>query len=209
MQINPNPNPDHITPRQMEVLRLVRDYRRSHGFSPTLKELAAELGVSKVTVFEHLSVLQKKGLLKRSKHKVRSLEIADDVAFPDEADLPLVGWIAAGKPIEAIEDRQALALDQLYSSRHERFALRVRGDSMIEDQIRDGDYVIAERRSEVQDGETVVAVLSDGEATLKKIYRESDGAYRLQPANSAYAPLIVPSGKLEVQGVVIGVMRRY
>lgn len=197
-----------LTPKQLRILRLIRDYQRKHGYSPTMQELADVLGVTKVTVFEHVSGLEKKGLLRRSKHRARSLELTPRVEFPDESEgvLPLVGHIAAGAPIEAIENPELVDLDNMFSSPAGVFALRVRGDSMIDEQIRDGDLVVAERRETARDGETVVALLDDGEATLKKFYRDG-GRFRLQPANPSYSPIYLDS--VRIQGVVIGVLRTY
>ncbi len=196
-----------LTPKQLRILTYVRDFSRARGYAPTMQELADEFGVSKVTVFEHIAALQKKGFLKRSRHKARSLRLSGEYQFPDERPtrLPLVGTIAAGRPIEAIEDRQVLDLEELFVSPHETFVLRVRGDSMIEDNICDGDYVVVERRNTAQNGETVVALLDDGEATLKRFYRDAEGI-RLQPANRDYAPIRVPN--VQIQGVVVGVIRK-
>ena len=196
-----------LTPKQMRVLQYVRDYRKSRGYAPTMQELANEFGVSKVTVFEHIAALQRKGLLKRSRHKARSLELSAAIEFPDERPtlLPLVGTIAAGRPIEAIESTQTLDLEAVFAARAERFALRVRGDSMIDDSICDGDYVIVEKRETARDGETVVALLPDGDATLKRFYRDKAGV-RLQPANSKYEPIVSPN--VQIQGVVVGVLRK-
>lgn len=196
-----------LTPKQLRVLTFIRDFSRAQGYAPTMQELADEFGVSKVTVFEHIAALQKKGYLKRSRHKARSLQLSDDIEFPDERPtcLPLVGTIAAGRPIEAIEDREALDLEDLFVSPRGSFVLRVNGDSMIEDNICDGDYVVVERRETARDGETVVALLEDGEATLKRLYRERNGI-RLQPANAAYEPIVVK--QVDIQGVVTGVIRR-
>lgn len=197
-----------LTPKQLRILRLIRDYQRKHGYSPTMQELADVLGVTKVTVFEHVSGLEKKGLLRRSKHRARSLELTPRVEFPDESEgvLPLVGHIAAGAPIEAIENPELVDLGNMFCSPSGVFALRVRGDSMIDEHIRDGDLVVAERRETARDGETVVALLDDGEATLKKFYRDG-GRVRLQPANPSYSPIYLDS--VRIQGVVIGVVRAY
>ena len=197
-----------LTPRQLQILTFIRDFRRKHGYSPTLQELADALDVTKVTVFEHLSVLESKGLLRRSKHKARSLELSARLDWPDESatQLPLVGTIAAGAPIEAVEDPESLDLEDLFASRRGCFVLRVRGDSMIDEQIRDGDYVVVERRENPRSGDTVVALLDDGEATLKKFYRERGGV-RLEPANKDFQPIRVRH--CDVQGVVVGVLRRY
>ncbi len=201
-------HPASLTPKQLRVLTFIRDFSRARGYAPTMQELADEFGVSKVTVFEHIVALQGKGYLKRSRHKARSLQLKDDIDFPDERPtrLPLVGTIAAGRPIEAIEIPETLDLEELFVSPRGNFVLRVRGDSMVDDQIRDGDYVIVEKRETARDGETVVALLPDGEATLKRLYREARG-FRLQPANPAYEPIFTEN--LQVQGVVVGVLRRY
>jgi repressor LexA len=173
-----------------------------------MQELADEFGVSKVTVFEHIAALQRKGYLRRSRHRARSLQLSEDIPFPDERPtrLPLVGKIAAGRPIEALETREVLDLEELVVSPHATFVLRVQGDSMIEDSIADGDFVVVEKRETARDGETVVALLEDGDATLKRFYRDPDGI-RLQPANPAYKP--IKTTNVQIQGVVVGVIRRY
>lgn len=198
----------NVTPRQMQVLRFVRDYRREHGYSPTMQEIGDELGLTKVTVFEHVAALEKKAVLRRGeKHSARSLQVCPDFEFPDEPrdGLPLVGRIAAGVPIEAIEDREMVSLDGLFRRPGNLFILEVAGDSMIDEQIRNGDYVICEKRNAARNGETVVALLPDGDATLKKFYRERDRV-RLQPANPDFEPIYVEH--VDIQGVVIGVVRR-
>lgn len=197
-----------LTPKQLRVLTFIRDFTHARGLAPTMQELADEFGVSKVTMFEHIVVLQKKGYLKRSRHKARSLRLSEDIDFPDQKPtcLPLVGRIAAGRPIEAIEDREVLDLEEMFISPHGNFVLRVRGDSMIGDNICDGDYVIVEKRETARDGETVVALLDDGEATLKRFYRTPQGI-RLEAANPAFEPIITRN--VRIQGVVVGVLRRY
>ena len=192
---NMNPN---LTPKQLKILTRIRDCRLSRGYSPTMQELGEELGVSKVTVFEHVEALIKKGALIRDPNKARSLEVNPNYPLPDEqrpTRLPLVGAIAAGSPIEAVEDREHLDLETLFApspGKANRFVLRVRGDSMIEDHIEDGDYVICEQR-----------------ATLKRFYREKGGMVRLQPANAGFEPMIHPADDVHVQGVVVGVIRQY
>ncbi len=200
-----------LTPRQLAILRFIRDYRRSHGYSPTMQEVADELGVTKVTVFEHVGALVKKGLLRRLPYKARSLELTSHVTFPESrpSALPLLGRIAAGHPIEAIENVETLDLEEVFASRADTFVLKVSGDSMMDDHIRDGDYVVVEKRARVRNGETVVALLETGEATLKRFYRESRTRVRLQAANPDFAPIYVDPGRLDLQGVVIGVVRRY
>jgi repressor LexA len=202
----------NLTPRQLEILTSIRDYSRSNGYSPTMQELADQLGVSKVTVFEHVGALVRKGMLRRWPHKARSLELTSLARFPDErpSRLPLAGRIAAGRPIEAIEDLESLDLEAVFASRRptgqSNFALKVVGDSMSDDHIADGDVVVVEPRKNPRNGEIVVALLESGEATLKRFYREK-GRIRLQPANRAYGPLFVQH--LDVQGVVVGVLRQY
>lgn len=197
-----------VTPRQLEILRYIRDYRVSHGCSPTMQEIAAALGVNKVTVFEHVESLVKKGFLRRLPFKARSLILSDQVQFDDEppTQMPLVGYIAAGAPVEAVQTPETIDIGDMFTGKGGTFVLKVRGNSMIDEQIRDGDYVIVERRDQVHDGETVVALLDDGEATLKKFFREKGGKVRLQPANPEFEPILLDH--VQVQGVVIGVMRK-
>ena len=204
-----------LTPKQVEIFRLIRDARISQGFSPTLQELAAELGVSRVTVHEHVEQLIKKGALTRETNKARSLSVAEDFVLPDEMhdgiSFPLVGRIAAGYPIERLQDDESLNLESFFGPRTgsvgATFALQVEGESMQDEGIFDGDYVIVERRNTARSGERVVALLPEGESTLKTFFKEKDGRIRLQPANEAFDPIIVDD--CQIQGVVIGVLRRY
>ncbi|HAW96624.1 MAG: repressor LexA [Phycisphaerae bacterium] len=204
-----------MTPKQVEIFRLIRDARMSQGFSPTLQELAAGLGVSRVTVHEHVEQLIKKGALTRETNKARSLSVAEDFVLPDEMhdgiSFPLVGRIAAGYPIERLQDDESLNLESFFGPRTgsvgATFALQVEGESMQDEGIFDGDYVIVERRNTARSGERVVALLPEGESTLKTFFKEKDGRIRLQPANEAFDPIIVDD--CQIQGVVIGVLRRY
>ena len=204
-----------LTPKQIEIFRLIRDARMTQGFSPTLQELAAQLGVSRVTVHEHVEQLIKKGALTRETNKARSLSVAEDFALPDEmhdgVSFPLVGRIAAGYPIERLQDDESLNLESFFGPRTgsvgATFALQVEGESMQDEGIFDGDYVIIERRNTARNGERVVALLPEGESTLKTFFKEKDGRIRLQPANEAFEPIIVDD--CQIQGVVIGVLRRY
>jgi repressor LexA len=200
----------NVTPRQLDILRLIRKFRSNRGYSPTMQELADQLGVSKVTVFQHIGALADKGLIRKSRHRARSLTLTSKVKFQAEEDagMPLLGYIAAGAPVEAIQGDQKLDVASMFSGPGEQFVLQVRGQSMIDEQIRDGDYVVVRPEPQPQDGQTVVALLEDGEVTLKRFYREGD-RIRLQPANEAYEPIYVPADKLTIQGVVVGIMRRY
>ncbi len=199
-----------LTPRQLEILTCIRDFQRSHGYSPTMQELADAFDITKVTVFEHVEALVTKGLLRRAPHKARSLELTPNAEFPDERPtlIPLAGRIAAGSPIEAIEDAATLDLETLFAAKGRRFVLQVQGQSMIDQHIQDGDYVVLEKRSNIRNGDTVVALLPSGEATLKQFYRDG-GRVRLQPANPEFEPIFVAESDIEVQGVVIGVVRQY
>ena len=200
----------NLTPKQLRVLDYVRSYRQSHGCSPTMQEIADELGVSKVTVFEHVGALVEKGALTREPNKARSLSVVEE---GDDSGLSfrLAGRIAAGRPIEKCETHEELHLGEIFGprlGRHgEMFALQVEGESMRDEGIFDGDYVIVEKRSSARNGERVVALLPDGETTLKTFYWEPDGTIRLQPANPEFEPIIVRDCR--IQGVVTGVLRRY
>jgi len=204
----------NLTPKQLRILSLIRDWRIRLGYSPTMQELADEIGVSKVTVFEHVEALIKKGALIREANKARSLSIADGVAVPDESRplrFPLVGKIAAGYPIEKVADHDELDVASLFAGKSgavssSTFALKVEGDSMRDEGILDGDFVLVERRETAHNGDRVVAMLPDGQTTLKTFYREADHI-RLQPANAAFQPIIVRD--CTIQGIVRGVIRKY
>ncbi len=204
----------NLTPKQLRIIELIRECREEHGYSPTIQELADALGIAKVTVFEHVEALIRKGVLQREANRARSLSMPDEVVLPGDrprATFPLVGRIAAGLPIEKFPVEEQLSLEEVFGPRRGQrgttFALQVEGDSMRDEGILDGDYVIVERRQTARDGERVVALLPDGETTLKTFFRERDGSIRLQPANPAFAQIIVRD--CTVQGVVIGVLRRY
>ena len=200
-----------LTEKQIRVLRYFRDYRQEHGIAPTLDEAAQALGVSKITIHEHLNQLSKKGAIHRDRAKARAVAILydPDAEAADAHDdpiptLPLVGSIAAGRPIDALEDREEVSLTELVPTGDRIYLLRVRGKSMIEDHIDDGDLVVVERRETANDGDIVVAILEDEEATLKRFYRESNGMIRLQPANSEMEPLF--TSRVQLRGVVRGVI---
>lgn len=213
----------NLTAKQIGVLRFFRDYRRRNGIAPTLEEAAEVLGVSKITVYEHLNQLVKKGAVRRDKARARSVTILFDPdaesAIHDSdarreggsrpqdpvASLPILGTIAAGRPIEAVEDREDVPLTELIPTGDDHYLLRVRGKSMVEDHIDDGDLVVVERRQTARNGEIVVAIVGD-EATLKRFYREDD-RIRLQPANSSLSPTYPEN--VEIRGIVRGVVRQF
>ena len=198
----------NYTPKQLQIMSFIQDYRKAKGTAPTLEEIGQNLGIHRVTVHQHVGALVKKGAVQKLAQRSRSIEILDREFLP-KPTIPLLGQIAAGRPIEAVEDSQHFTLEELMPLDVDNcFLLRVRGQSMIEDHIADGDLVIVEPRNGARDGEIVVALV-DGEATLKRLYREPDG-WRLQPANGTMQPLHVRAPtKLEIRGVVRGVLRRY
>jgi repressor LexA len=197
----------NLTPKQLHVLKLIAEHRRRRGYAPTMQELADRLGVSKVTVFEHVEALIKKKLLLRDPNKARSLDVIPGFQFPpEEPGLPLAGYISAGRPIDAVETGETLDLSGLFPVDGDTFVLKVRGNSMIERQICDGDYVIIRRRETAEDGEVVVALLDEGEVTLKTFFKEKNRV-RLQPANATMEPIY--SENVRIQGVVVGVIRKF
>ena len=202
----------NLTPKQLRILQLIRDSRIRRGYSPTMQELADEIGVSKVTVFEHVEALIKKGALVREANKARSLSIAEGISVPDESrplKFPLVGKIAAGYPIEKVADADEIDLVEFLSTIDDAgstFALQVDGESMRDEGILDGDLVLLERAQVAHNGDRVVALLEDGSTTLKTFYKEADHI-RLQPANPDFDPIRVKF--CQIQGIVKGVVRRY
>lgn len=199
----------NYTPKQLQILRLIYQYQQDHGFSPTYAELAKELGVSTITVFEHLEALERKNAIRRRRHEARSVEIIESNFLREQStrkSLQVKGEIAAGAPIEAVEvATEEMPLGEVFNCKPNSFLLRVKGDSMIEDHIMDGDLIVVEGRETASDGEIVVALDDNGQATLKRFYREN-GKIRLQPSNSKMAPIIVDNCK--IQGVYRGLVRR-
>ncbi|HYF52574.1 MAG TPA: transcriptional repressor LexA [Planctomycetota bacterium] len=199
----------NYTPKQLQILRLIYQYQQEHGFSPTYAELAKELGVSTITVFEHLEALERKGAIRRRRHEARSVEITEPVFLREQTQkkgLPIRGTIAAGLPIEAVESAtEEMPLGEVFNCKTSSYLLRVKGDSMIDDHIMDGDLIVVEQRDTATDGEIVVALDDHGQATLKRFYKEN-GKIRLQPSNSKMSPIIVDNCK--IQGVFKGLLRR-
>jgi len=197
-----------LTKRQKQLIDYLNNYISEHGYAPTLAEVGAYFGLSSLaTVHKHLHNLEEKGFIKRQHNHSRALEVsAADKA--DRGRLKLLGQVAAGVPIEAVEGNETISVPDDFIRRDNTFCLRVKGDSMIEDGIRDGDYIIVEGRDSADNGETVVALLGN-EATVKKFFREPGGQVRLQPANSAMEPIMVTEGELAIRGVVVGLMRHY
>jgi repressor LexA len=198
-----------LTRRQRQIYDFVCDFVRRNGYSPSLEEIGAHFGLASVaTVHKHVQHLVEKGFLRKAWNRSRSVEPLAGASTEPTA-LPMLGIVAAGRPIEAIEDAESVHVPpDMVRRPGETFVLAVRGDSMIEDQIRDGDLVVVESRSEARNGETVVAVLGGSEATLKRFYRRGDRV-RLVPANDTIEPIEVPASEVEIRGVLRGLLRRY
>jgi repressor LexA len=196
----------NLTRRQKEILDFIRSYREEHGISPTQREIREKFRLSSFgTVQKHLKRLEEKGALKRDWNRSRGISPAE--LRPAAREVPLLGRIAAGRPIEPFPDEETIEVPASLLGKGEHFVLRVRGDSMVEDGIRDGDYVVVCRRSSAENGQTVVALVR-GEATLKRYY--ADGTrVRLQPANSAMVPITEDARDVTVQGVLTGLIRNY
>jgi repressor LexA len=197
--------------RQRQIVDFISQYIQKFGTSPTLQEIADSLGVSSLaTVHEHLQTLAKKGVIKRFEGAVRGIELLDNAMgkLVDGIELPVLGFIAAGQPIEPITDPNATLKvpTSMVSGKKRSFVLQVRGDSMIEEGILDGDFVVIEEHKDVRDGEIVVALLDNGLATLKKFFKEATRV-RLEPANSTMRPIYAKNVK--IQGKVVGLVRRF
>ncbi|MCU0242993.1 MAG: transcriptional repressor LexA, partial [Vicinamibacteria bacterium] len=198
-----------LTRRQKEIFDYIKTHIESLGYAPSIMEIARRFGLSSLaTVHKHLVNLQKKGLLRRSWNRSRALEIAPDM-HGRTAPLPLLGRVAAGAPIDAIANQETIEVPTSWQGARGTYVLQVRGDSMIDEQIRDGDFVIVENRQSARNGEMVIALLNGDQATLKKFYLEPNGDVRLQPANPTMQPILVPADVVRIQGVVIGIMRKY
>ena len=208
-----------LTPRQLQLLQMVARFQENRCYSPTLAEMACELEISRSTVFEHLAELRKKGLLSGYQNKARSLKVSSrgqellselsgqssPTHITEAAGIPLAGSVTAGVPVEAVENVESLSLTSAFGSGDDIFALEVTGDSMINEDIRQGDYVICRRSRVADDGQLVVAIVDDENATLKRFYKEKDRA-RLQPANDDYQPIYTDNCRIEA--VVIGLVRK-
>ncbi len=198
-----------LTKRQREILDYLNEFIDERGYAPSLEEIGRRFGLSSLaTVHKHLTNLQDKGFIRRAWNRSRSVELVPSVMGGRALDLPLLGYVAAGAPIEAVVSAETVTVPEDLVGTRDTYALRVRGDSMIDEQIRDGDLVVVEDRQTAHNGEMVIALLEGADATLKKFYREN-GHVRLQPANERLQPIIVPADTVQVQGVVVGVMRRY
>jgi len=199
-----------IYKRQGQILDFIKQHIQLTGSAPTLRQIAEAIGVSSLaTVHEHLAALEEKGLIKRKQGKTRAIDVTGPVSFQEEGmDVPILGFIAAGAPIEPYTDPNAtMAIPVDFTSKTKRvYVLQVRGESMIEEHIRDGDYVVVEQTDNATDGEIVVALLDNGMATLKRFFKEAT-RIRLEPANAKMSPIFVKN--VRIQGKVVGLIRRY
>jgi repressor LexA len=200
----------HLTRRQKEILDFLARHIERKGYAPTIEEIGEHFGLSSLaTVHKHLTNLQHKGLIKREWNRSRALELVPADVKVRAVELPLLGRVAAGTPIEAVSGSETIFVPEDMVGRRDTYVLQVKGDSMIDEHIREGDYVIVESRKSARDGEMVIALLEGERVTLKKLYREKGGRVRLQPANARLKPMYVDGDALRVQGVVIGVLRKY
>src|SRR6266436_3084705 len=208
-------SPMAFTKRQREVYDFISDFVQRNQYSPSFEEIGEGLGLrSLATVHKHISNLEKKGLLSRDYNRSRSIDLLPPKGRLKQAMsvnsgmvLPLVGRIAAGQPIEADQHQETISLADFVRSK-EVFVLEVRGDSMQDEAILNGDYVMVEKSKTAHNGDIVVALVEGTDATLKRFYREGENI-RLQPSNTNMKPIIVPAASVEIQGKVIGVLRKY
>jgi repressor LexA len=199
-----------LTKKQKEILDFVTEFTDENGYAPSFEEIAHRFGyTSLATVHEHLENLRAKGYIRKGYNESRSIEVVPTEMRLTAVPVPLMGTVAAGAPIEAIAEQETVAVPEDMLGRGEHYVLRVNGDSMIEEQIRDGDYLVVKQRETAENGEMVVALVDQESATVKKFYREGDGRVRLQPANAAMEPMYFGADRVMVQGIVVGVIRRY
>ena len=204
-----------ITRRQRQVYDFIASFVQSHGYSPSFEEIGGGLGLSSLaTVHKHITNLEKKGLLRRDYNRSRSIDVLPprgqlkrSMSLAAPLTLPLVGRIAAGRPVETLENPSTISLADFTGSK-DVFVLEVAGESMQDEHIVDGDYVLVEKVNAARNGEIVVALVDGSETTLKRFYREGD-RIRLQPSNAAMQPIVVPASSVQIQGRVIGVLRKY
>jgi repressor LexA len=205
-----------LTKRQKEVLDFLVSFSNKQGYSPSFEEIAKALRLTSLaTVHKHISTLERKGFIRRGYNQSRSIEVTqlpksvrEQVQERHSVELPMAGRIAAGRPLEAVEERETFSLAE-FARGGNSFVLQVKGNSMMDDHILNGDYIVVEQTQVANPGEIVVALVGGDEATLKRFYREPGGRVRLQPANSEMQPILVAASEVKIQGRVIGVLRKY
>jgi repressor LexA len=200
-----------LTRRQRQILDYLKDYIKAHHYAPSFEEIAEHFSFSSLaTVHEHLTNLERKGCIQRAHNESRSIELVPEPGQSGATELPLLGRVAAGEPIEAVAMPETISVpNDLIPRRGSSYVLRVEGESMIEEHIMDGDYVVVNGRNAADNGETVIALIDGSTATVKRYYREPDGWIRLQPANPTMSPIRAHENDVLIQGVVVGVIRRY
>jgi repressor LexA len=200
-----------LTRRQKQILDFLQSYIRTHGIAPSFEEIADHFSFSSLaTVHEHLTNLERQGRIRRAHNLSRGIEVTPLPGQTGATEIPLLGQVAAGEPIEALTQSETIAVPNgLLPKRGAAYALRVRGESMIDDHILDGDYVIVHSRQTADNGQMVIALVQGTSATVKRLYREAGGWIRLQPSNQTMQPIRVHENDLLVQGVVVGVIRRF
>jgi repressor LexA len=200
-----------LTKRQREILTYLDTHIRDQGYAPSFEEIAERFGFqSLATVHEHLTNLERKGYIRRAYNESRAIEVLPPKGTAGATEIPLLGLVAAGAPIESLLHNETLQVpDSMVPRRGPNYALKVRGDSMVDDHIVDGDFVVVHGRQTAESGEMVIALVNGTDATVKRYYREAGGWVRLQPSNPAMAPLRFPESDVLIQGVVVGVIRKY
>jgi repressor LexA len=198
-----------LTKRQKQILDYIQEFIAKNGYAPSLIEISRHFNLNSIsTIHKHLVHLEEKGLIRRHWNRARAIEVVPSLPHPEARDVPLVGLISAGQPIEAVRANEVVAVPEDMIGRRDVYVLKVKGESMVDEQVREGDYVVVENRTEARNGEMVVALLEGENATLKKFYREKNEV-RLQPAHPTMKPIYIKEKDLKIQGVVIGLLRKY
>ncbi len=200
-----------LTRRQNDILSYLQGHIADHGYAPSFEEIAEHFGFqSLATVHEHLTNLERKGYIRRSFNESRAIEVLPPRGTAVASEIPVLGRVAAGTPIEAVMHSESLAVpNEMLPTRGPNYALQVQGNSMVDAHIIDGDYVVVHGRQSAENGEMVIALIHGAEATVKKFYREAGGWIRLQPANATMQPMRFQERDVLIQGVVVGVIRKY
>ena len=200
-----------LTKRQSEILKYLQEHIRDRGYAPSFEEIAEHFSFqSLATVHEHLTNLERKGYIHRTHNESRAIEVLPPKGQSGATEIPLLGRVAAGSPIESIMTNETIAVpDQLLPRRGPNYALQVQGESMIDEHIMDGDFVVVHGKQAADNGEMVIALVNGSEATVKRFYREQGGWIRLQPANPTMQPMRFQERDVLIQGVVVGVIRKY
>jgi repressor LexA len=198
-----------LTKRQKQILDFLSEFIEHNGYSPSMEEIAEHFHFASLNaVFKHLEALERRGHLHRDSNRARSIQLAPSQESGVQ-NLPLLGYVAAGRPIEAVSNPETLQIPDYFLPRQTQYyVLRVKGESMIEEHIQDGDYVVVESRETADPGDTVVALIDNDNVTLKKYFPEG-AQIRLQPANETLAPILIEATRVKIQGVVVSVMRKY